>query len=177
MSKFNNQKPNYKKKAPNATRKQPNFMRLPIVFASDISESVINEAVEIIRETKFNKISFPVSVYRHLVDENVAADDTRTVNTGYVKTFDPESNEATVVIFNNNRATIEAFKKPALVVVLTQYNGHLGTITKLNIVDLGDDEVADTTEPEEVVETADAGETTPVVEDANGVAVTEEVEE
>ena len=44
--------------------------------------------------------------------------------------------DRTIVIFNNNKGVIETFANPTLEIVFSEYNGKLGCITKLNVIDL-----------------------------------------
>jgi hypothetical protein len=104
------------------------------VFPGDISEELRNEILEVFAGTKFNKISFPLSSYRRLLDQNAPEDETRSLTVGYVFKFDPEMNKFTVVLYNTVLTTIQAFENPVIEPVFTQRNGKLGTVIKLNIV-------------------------------------------
>ena len=142
MIKGYNQKP-AKKNYP-----KDNHMKLSFVLPEDASENAVNELLDVLKTTKFNRISFPVSTYRYYLDENIGNDDNRVVTIGYIKNFDAETGLFTIVIFNNNKPAIEVFKNPTLEVVFSEYNGKLGCITKFNVIDMPTEEVP---VPEDVV--------------------------
>jgi len=131
------------------TRKQQpkqNFMKLGIALPYEISESLSDEIMEVLKSIPFNKVSIPVSTYRYLVEDDIAADDNRVITTGYIKGFDVDTETFTVVLFSNNREKIEKFTNPMLEIVFSEYNGKLGVITKFNIVPIEDAEEEETTE-------------------------------
>ena len=115
-------------------QKNNNRVVASVVFPGDISEELRNEILEVFAGTKFNKISFPLSSYRRLLDQNAPDDETRSLTVGYVFKFDPEMNKFTVVLYNTVLTTIQAFENPVIEPVFTQRNGKLGTVIKLNIV-------------------------------------------
>ena len=133
----------------NKQQKPNNRVTATIVFPGDISAELRDEIIEVFAETKFNKISFPLSSYRRLLDENAPENETRSLTVGYVLKFDPEELKLTVVLFNTVLPVIQKFKNPVIEPVFTQRNGKLGTIIKLNIVpaeflgDLEEIEVSD----------------------------------
>ena len=53
---------------------------------------------------------------------------------GYIKKFDAENLEFTVMVFPKCKEVVDAFKNPAIEVVWTEFNDKLGVITKLNII-------------------------------------------
>ena len=152
MSKNFNGTKNFQKKQPRQpqNKKPSNHFKFKLVLPVDTPDSVYNEILDVLTSTMFGKISFPVSTYRYYLDESVGADDARVITTGYVKDFNPDTNEFSIVVFPNNRETIAAFKEPGIEVVFTTYpdENSLGTITKFNIVDLADDEEESSTTEE-----------------------------
>ena len=128
------------------TRKQQpkqNFMKLGIALPYEISDSLTEEIMEVLKSVPFNKVSIPVSTYRYLVEDGIANDDNRVITTGYIKNFDAETETFTVVLFSNNREKIEKFSNPMLEIVFSEYNGKLGVITKFNIVPIEDEEIVE----------------------------------
>ena len=119
-----------------------NHLKLNFVLPEDISENAKNELLEVLKGTKFNRISIPVSTYRYYVDKNVNSDDNRVVTIGYIKNYNAEKGEFTVVVFNNNCEAICEFANPALEIVFSEYNGKLGCITKFNVIDMPADDCA-----------------------------------
>lgn len=126
----------YNQKPVKKVQPKDNHLKVSYVLPEDTSESVVAELLDVLKTTKFNRISFPVSTYRYYLNSDVAPDDNRVITIGYVKNFNAEKGEFTVVIFNNNKAAIEVFTNPVLEVVFSEYNGKLGCITKLNIIDM-----------------------------------------
>jgi len=113
-----------------------NQFKVGFALPDDVSQSVADEITEILSTTKFNKISFPVSTYRYYINSDVNESDTRVITIGYIKSYDAETGKFTIVIFNNNKGVIETFANPTLEIVFSEYNGKLGCITKLNVIDL-----------------------------------------
>ena len=140
----------YNQKYNKRNQKQNNHYKIGYVLPEDVSKGTLEEVLEILSTTKFNKISFPVSTYRYYMDGNTDMNDTRVITVGYIKNFDAEKGVFTIVLFNNNRLSIDEFTNPTLEVVFSEYNGSLGCITKFNIIDLPeDDEEEDTFEYDE----------------------------
>lgn len=133
----------YNQKFNKKNHKQNNHFKVGFVLPDDISENVKAEVMEVLESTKFNKISFPISTYRYYVDSNVDTDDNRVVTVGYIKNYDVEKQLFTIVIFGNNRVPINEFDNPTLEIVFSEYNGKLGTITKINIINLEEDDDED----------------------------------
>jgi len=136
----------------NNSKKQPvkpQNLKLALALPEGTSESVVNEILDVLANMRFDKISVPVGTYRALLDPSVAADDTRVLTVGYIKSYDPEKEEFSVVIYSANRDAIYAFKDPGLEIVFNQYNDSLGIITKFNVIPLS----ADNTEESATVET------------------------
>ena len=122
------------KNAKAATKPTNNYITAKLVFCKEVSDAVFDEIVDVLKKTKFNKISFPLSSYRNLFDNTVAADDTKMLTVGYIKKFDAENLEFTVMVFPKCKEVVDAFKNPAIEVVWTEFNDKLGVITKLNII-------------------------------------------
>lgn len=125
---------NHNNRSQQREKKQNNRVVATVVFPGDISAELRDEILAVFAETKFNKISFPLSSYRRLLDENAPDDETRSLTVGYVLKFDPETNKLTVVIYNTMLPTIQSFENPVIEPVFTERDGKLGTIIKLNIV-------------------------------------------
>lgn len=107
---------------------------IPLSVQEGTSEEVINEIVDVLKGTRFNKISVPLTSYRHLYDDSIAKDDTRISTIGYIKKFNATDKTFTVVLFTNNAKIItEKYDKEKLMIeaVFTQYKEKLGVITKL----------------------------------------------
>lgn len=127
-------------------KRQNNAIEARLSLPTDLSDDLYNEIMEVLQTTKFNKISFPLSSYRHNHDNTLPADDTRVITVGYIKKFDQKNNKFIVVLFNNAKAVIDGFVNPVIDVSFTQYNGKLGTITKLIIAPETTELVADDAE-------------------------------
>jgi hypothetical protein len=119
----------------NAKAKAPiKSITAKLVFCKDLSDEVYNEIIDVLKKTKFNKISFPLNTYRYLVDDSVDENDTRMLTVGYIKKFDAEKQEFTVAVYPKSYDAVSAFENPSVEVVWTEFKGKLGVITKLNIV-------------------------------------------
>lgn len=109
---------------------------IPLSVREGTSEEVVNEIIEVLKSTRFNKISFPLTSYRRIYDDTTSADDNRVVAVGYIKKFDATNKTFTVIMFNNNAdALTKKYKKEDLMIeaVFTQFKEKLGIITKLVI--------------------------------------------
>ena len=120
-------------------QRQNNHLKIKYLLPEDISENTRNEVIEVLRTTKFNKISIPVSTYRHYTDTNIDKNDNRVVTVGYIKNFDIENDEFVVMIFTNSRAFISKFSNPILEIQISETNDTLRCITKFNIMDYDED--------------------------------------
>lgn len=109
---------------------------IPLSVREGTSEEVVNEIIEVLKSTRFNKISFPLTSYRRIYDDTTSADDNRVVAVGYIKKFDATNKTFTVIMFSNNADTLtKKYKKEDLMIeaVFTQFKEKLGIITKLVI--------------------------------------------
>ena len=126
-------------------RNNPNIMEVPFILDESLSDNLYNEIMEIIQTTKFNKISFPLSIQRSVLDPSVSEDDTRVYTAGYIKKFN--RNKFIVYLFNSARDVVkEKFNGGKIRVDFNQYNDHLTVITRLVIVPAEDDEPEDINE-------------------------------
>ena len=126
-------------------RNNPNIMEVPLILDESLSDNLYNEIMEIIQTTKFNKISFPLSIQRSVLDPSVSEDDTRVYTAGYIKKFN--RNKFIVFLFNSARDVVkEKFNGGKIRVDFNQYNDHLTVITRLVIVPAEDDEPEDINE-------------------------------
>ena len=142
---FNNGKSYQKRQPKQQQQKKSNYFVFKLVVPADIPDSVYEEILNVLSNVPFNKISFPISTYRAYLDNTVDDNDTRVITTGYIKGFNPDTNEFSLIVFPNNRDIIANFKEPVVEVVYTEYPepGTLGTITKFNIIDMNDNEEAE----------------------------------
>lgn len=119
------------------TSKKPRNTELienvPLSVREGTSEEIINEIIDVLKGTKFNKISIPLTTYRYMCDESIPEDDIRITTAGYIKKFNATDKTFTVVLFANNaKAITEKYAKEDLMIeaVFTQYKDKLGIITK-----------------------------------------------
>lgn len=118
----------------NKRRSKPNVLEVPLFINDEMEEEIQDAILDVLKSTPFNKISFPISVYRHSIDPNVASDDTRLVTVGYIRNYNDETNVFTVVLFAKLCDTVKAsFKQPTIVTYNTEHNGKFGAITKMVI--------------------------------------------
>ena len=126
---FQTTKINTKKQPP-----KPTILKLGFALPEGTPDSVIEEILEVIRNAQFDKISVPVSTYRYILDPSIPTDDTRVLTIGYIKDYDPEEEEFTIVVYRANFDTISAIDNPVLEIVFNSYNDKLGVITKFNVI-------------------------------------------
>jgi len=111
----------------------PNEIKLPLYLPADLDEKIANEILNVLDSTKFNKISIPVGTYRGFL-EDVDEGDNRVCTIGYIRNYNAENNEFTVVVFSKFTNTIKEFGDIAMELAFNIYKNALGTITKFNIV-------------------------------------------
>ena len=119
---------------------KPQNLKLTLALPDGTSENVINDILEVLSQERFDKISHPVGTYRYLLDNTVPKDDTRIITVGYIKSYDPEKEEFTVVIYSQNRDLIYGFKDPGLEIVFNTFEDALSVITKFNVIPLFSEE-------------------------------------
>lgn len=108
-------------------------IEVELSIPSDTESEIRDSIIEVLSKTRFDKISFPLSSYRNLFDENLDSDDPRTMTVGYIKRFNSKTNKFSVVIYNGVRDTVDTFGDLLITPVFTQYDGKFGTIIKLII--------------------------------------------
>ena len=115
-----------------------NENKAPIVVELNldgVSDSLKSEITELFTKTRFNKISVPLYSYRRLFDDEAKTESNndKTTVVGFIKKFDSKSNKFTLAIYNGLRDRVDTFKNPVVKVVFTEYDGTLGTVTKIII--------------------------------------------
>lgn len=136
----------------NKPESNPNEIKTKLLVSPDFKEEVKQEILDVLAETKFNKISIPLGTYRYLVEDNVAEDDNRIITVGYIKKYNPSNQEFTVILFNNMRDIIKEMGNLTIELLCTMFGGHLGTITKFNIIPVEEDVQDEDSELDECVE-------------------------
>ena len=104
-----------------------------LALPADISDELKEEILQVLKATRFSKISIPLSTYRYLVDSSVKADEKpiRVTTVGYIRKFNSETNVFTVVLFNNSTYKV-------IELGCSEFKDKLGTITKF-VIAPGDD--------------------------------------
>ena len=136
---------NKKKNRPN------NVLEVPL-FTGNMDADTEKAILEVLENTRFAQISFPISAYKYQIDSNTDPDDNRTITAGYIRKYDAETKKFTVVIFNKLSEIIMAFKEPTMDVSFTQYKGSFGTITRLVVADAYEEAEEDDSEPSDAAE-------------------------
>ena len=125
-------------------KKQPkaniNEFKVPLYLLSEPDESVNDEILEVLTATKFNKISIPLGTYRSVIDDTVDENDTRLCTIGYIRNYNAETKEFTVIIFSNFADLFREQESTVIDLQFTTYKGKLGVITKFNIVPVVEDD-------------------------------------
>lgn len=127
----------------------PNEFKAQLFLPASLSESIKTEILDVLAKTKFNKISIPVGTYRYLIESNIDADDARVCTIGYIRGYNAETEEFTLVVFSKFTDIIKSLGDIAIDLQFTQYKEKLGTITKFNILPVLYDEEDEQAESEE----------------------------
>ena len=126
---------NYDRKKVNKQPKvNPNEIKAPLYLPADLNENIVNEITEVLTSTKFNKISIPIGVRKCFIDNTVDANDTRVATIGYIRNYNAETCEFTVIVFGNFTNIIKELGSIAIDLQIITYKESLGTITKFNII-------------------------------------------
>lgn len=183
----NKKKTNQQKEAMAKTNNK--YILANLVMPEGISDKIRVEIMAVIQSTQFDKISFPLSASRKVINTQENDQDDRISTIGYIRKFDLEKNQFQVVIFNSTKDTVAKFKNPIIIPVITIYKEEsLGTITKFLIDDAGEveeksEEAAVEENTQEAVTAEDSNDGSPAEEDQNQpvdnteVVVEEPVEE
>ena len=136
----------------------PNQIKAVVAFDEGTPDAVAEEILDVLKKTMFNKLSYPIGTYRSLIDNTVPEDDTRITTIGYVRNYDAENEEFTVILFPKFTDIIKDMGEIGIQVLHTinKRTEGLGSITKFNIVPCMTvaanevcDEKVEETEPEE----------------------------
>jgi len=115
----------------------PKMIKASLYIAQDFGDNIRNEILDVLASTPFSKISFPIGTYRYHIQDNIADDDNRIITVGYIKSYDPETCEFTIIMFNDEvKDKLKAAGDLLCVEVLctTYATDKLGKITRLNVV-------------------------------------------
>lgn len=121
---FNNRNKNDRQPKTN-----PNVIKMPLYLQNSIPEDIANEILSILATNKFNKISIPLSTYRFTFEETNEGDN-RVYTIGYIRNYNAETCEFTVVVFDGFLDAIKSLGNVGINPMYTTYNNALGTITK-----------------------------------------------
>ena len=129
----NNTRKGYKK-ANNQPRVNTNEIKVPFYLSTDLNDDLRDEIFDVLATTKFDKISIPLGIFRNLI-EDCKEGDTRVCTIGYIRNYDIERAEFTVVIFSKYIDIVKelGIENLVLEVMFNTYNNGLRTITKFNI--------------------------------------------
>lgn len=117
------------------TTKKNTYFEAELVFDEDVSEDLKKEIIDVLKSARFNKLSYPIASYRNLIAEDTDEEDTKIITVGYIKKFIKDENKFIFNIFNNCRTAVKSFIKPAIKISFTEYDGKLGVISKIIVVD------------------------------------------
>ena len=115
-------------------RENPNEFKIPVFLSKDVDKNIHDEIIDVLSNTKFNKISIPVYAYRDLIDDNTE-NVNKLFNIGYIRKYDAKAKTFTVIIFNKFVDTIKSINEVMIHPVhIDDHKGHLRTITKFTIL-------------------------------------------
>lgn len=127
----------------------PAVVKAPLVIP--YSKEITEEIKSVIDGVRFNKIGFPLSAYRYMVDDTVSEDDERIITIGFIKFYNNKSNEFTLSIFAQYAGIISKIdENPAVVPQITSRNNKLGTIVKFILANIDEEEYEEDDDYEEV---------------------------
>lgn len=112
----------------------PNEIKALLYLPEDITDTIREQILGVLESCKFNKISIPLGTYRCLIDSSVSENDSRVTTIGYIRKYDAEAQEFSVVIFNKFIDLIKANEHNAIELTYNTYGENLGTILKFNII-------------------------------------------
>ena len=140
MSKYNNRN-NHRN---NKFNEKKNFkqnkvdnieIKAPLVFLEEVyGDKISNEIINVLKEVKFDKISIPVGTYKNLFDPNLDENDTRVFTVGYIRGYDPEELEFTVVVYGKFAEDIKSLGTVGMDLKISSYKDYLGSINKFILV-------------------------------------------
>lgn len=112
--------------------KQPSGITVPLYLPDEgMSEELIDEICGVLAAAPFNKLSTPLYAFRADLGQEAPAG--RTVTVGYIKRFDDKEGTFVVQIFSGMVDAVTAIKNLVVIPQFSQYDGKLGTITRLVI--------------------------------------------
>jgi hypothetical protein len=133
---FNNEKKHNKKdyKKPNNKRKVNTEIKIPLYLSADLSEDIRDEIIDVLNINIFNKISIPLNISRSLVNPDTKEGDVRVSTIGYIRSYDSESMEFTVTIFDNFINTVKDLGDVAMDISFVTYKDKFVSITKFIVI-------------------------------------------
>lgn len=131
---YNNNNFNSRKKVARQPKVNPNEIKASLFLPANLNENIKNEILDVLATTKFNKISIPLGTYRFMIDSNISEDDNRICTIGYIRNYNADTKEFTVVIFSKFIDLVKGNSNVAIELQFTEYKENLGTITKFNII-------------------------------------------
>jgi hypothetical protein len=131
----NERKRNFKKRNERNTTKQHkvNELKAQLYLPADLNESIAFEIIDVLNNTRFNKISIPLNMSKRLIDSK-DANDTRVTTIGYIRDYDPETEMFTVIVFDNFIESVNSLGDIAMDITFVTYKDKLRNITKFNII-------------------------------------------
>lgn len=90
------------------------------------NEDIIADVLDVLATTKFNRLVFPLSVYK---------EGKKPLIIGFIKSYNAETSEFNVAIYDKYKDEVKDFKEYAIEPIFGVYEEKLTKITKLNIID------------------------------------------
>ena len=135
-SQNNNRRGYNNKKANKQPKVNPNEIKIPLCLPVDLNDDTTNQIIDVLCNTRFDKISIPLGISRRLIEDTVE-DDNRVRTIGYIRSFDAGSAEFTVIIFGKDLEAVKNLGTTGCLAMDLVYSAHkdgsLRTITKFNI--------------------------------------------
>ena len=140
----NNNRRQYGNRRNNQPQKpQKTIIEAALYVDNSISDEVYDQICDLFASAPFQQLSYPLSTPRYLVDDGVE-DKTKLITVGYIQSYNAENSKFTVVIFNSSTEAITKYSDLVIApTVIVRKDGTLGTVTKLNIIPMPEDDSED----------------------------------
>lgn len=106
---------------------------IPMVITRECSDEIKNEIHEVLADMKFNKISVPLYSVRNVIFKE-DPENKKNITIGYIKSFDAEKDEFTVVVYDGFIDKVKTIENPNIEIIFGIYDEKLTVISKLNMI-------------------------------------------
>lgn len=101
-------------------------------LGEDELRSIVNEMTDTLSTIPFNRISIPLNAKR---SDILGVEDTRYITIGFIRNYNPETEEFSVTILDKYKEAISKFEDPMIEVNFGHYNNSFTKINKISLID------------------------------------------